>query len=257
VHIDRVFTKFSADQSDPYGEVEFVERSSKITNADGSIVSQMDRVLVPTLWSQVAVDIMAQKYFRKAGVPARLKKKIEDGVPEWLCPSEEDTEALSGLPESKQMGGEMDSRQVFHRLAGCWTYWGWKNKSFENEDQARNYYQEMCFMLASQMAAPNSPQWFNTGLNWAYGIEGPAQGHYFFNDKTGQVEKSKNAYERPHRMPVSFFPSRMTWSGKVALWIFGNRRHGYLSSGQAAEATFLNCAARENPFLAAASHQDS
>ena len=197
MHIDRVFTKFSKDQSDPYSEIEFVERTSKITNADGSIVSQMDRVLVPTLWSQVAVDIMAQKYFRKAGVPARLKKKIEDGVPEWLCPSEEDTEALSGLPESKRMNGETDSRQVFHRLAGCWTYWGWKNKSFENEDQARNYYQEMCFMLASQMAAPNSPQWFNTGLNWAYGIEGPAQGHYFFNDKTGQVEKSKNAYERP------------------------------------------------------------
>ena len=140
---------------------------------------------------------MAQKYFRKAGVPAQLKKKIEDGVPEWLCPSEKDTEALSGLPESKRMVGETDSRQVFHRLAGCWTYWGWKNKSFASEDQARNYYQEMCFMLASQMAAPNSPQWFNTGLNWAYGIEGPAQGHYFFNDRTGQVEKSKNAYERP------------------------------------------------------------
>jgi len=197
VHIDRVFTKFAEDQDDPYSEIEFVERTSKITNADGSIVSQAERVLVPSSWSQVAVDIMAQKYFRKAGVPARLKRKIEEGVPEWLCPSEGDIEALSRLPESERMGGEEDSRQVFHRLAGCWTYWGWKNQSFANEDQARNYYQEMCHMLSSQMAAPNSPQWFNTGLNWAYGIEGPAQGHYFFNDKTGQVEKSKNAYERP------------------------------------------------------------
>ncbi|MDG1842970.1 MAG: vitamin B12-dependent ribonucleotide reductase [Nitrospinaceae bacterium] len=197
MHIDRVFTRYSADQNDPYSEIDFVERTSKITNADGSIVSQMEQLLVPTLWSQVAVDIMAQKYFRKAGVPVRLKKKIEVGIPDWLCPSEVDAEALSELPESKRMGGETDSRQVFHRLAGCWTYWGWKNKTFKDEDQARNYYQEMCHMLATQMAAPNSPQWFNTGLNWAYGIEGPAQGHYFFNESTGQVEKSKNAYERP------------------------------------------------------------
>ena len=196
MHIDRVFTKF-VEGTNPFSEIEFVERTSKITNADGSIVSQMERILVPSSWSQVAVDIMAQKYFRKAGVPARLKKKIEGGVPEWLCPSEEDTEALSELSDSKKVGGETDSRQVFHRLAGCWTYWGWKNKIFENEDQARNYYQEMSYMLANQMAAPNSPQWFNTGLNWAYGIEGPAQGHYFFNEKTGEVEKSKNAYERP------------------------------------------------------------
>ena len=106
VHIDRVFTKFSEDQSDPYSKIEFVERTSKITNADGSIVSQIEQVLVPTLWSQVAVDIMAQKYFRKAGVPARLKKKIEDGVPRWLCPSEEDTEALSGLSELERMGAK-------------------------------------------------------------------------------------------------------------------------------------------------------
>ncbi|MDP7556404.1 MAG: vitamin B12-dependent ribonucleotide reductase [Nitrospinaceae bacterium] len=195
MQISRVFTK---DQSDPYSGIEFVERTSKITGADGSTVSEMEKVMVPTSWSQVAVDIMAQKYFRKAGVPTRLKRKQEEGIPEWLCPKEIDTEALSQLPESERMSGsEGDSRQVFHRLAGCWTYWGWKNKNFEDEDQARNYYNEMCHMLAGQMAAPNSPQWFNTGLNWAYGIEGSAQGHYFFNTETNEVEKSKNAYERP------------------------------------------------------------
>ena len=195
MQISQVFTK---DQSDPYSGIEFVERTSKITGADGSTVSEMEKVMVPTSWSQVAVDIMAQKYFRKAGVPTRLKRKQEEGIPEWLCPKEIDTEALSQLPESERMSGsEGDSRQVFHRLAGCWTYWGWKNKSFEDEAQARNYYNEMCHMLAGQMAAPNSPQWFNTGLNWAYGIEGPAQGHYFFNTETNKVEKSKNAYERP------------------------------------------------------------
>ncbi|MCH8158071.1 MAG: adenosylcobalamin-dependent ribonucleoside-diphosphate reductase, partial [Nitrospinae bacterium] len=152
---------------------------------------------VPTFWSQVAVDIMAQKYFRRAGVPARLKKKLEEGIPEWICPSVPDSQAIALLPESERGGGEIDSRQVFHRLAGCWTYWGWKNNCFENEEEAHHYYDEMCYMLAEQMAAPNSPQWFNTGLNWAYGIEGPAQGHYFYNQKTGQVEKSRNAYERP------------------------------------------------------------
>ncbi|MDP6466062.1 MAG: class II vitamin B12-dependent ribonucleotide reductase, partial [SAR324 cluster bacterium] len=79
---------------------------------------------------------------------------------------------------------------------GCWTYWGWKNKCFSNEEEARCYYNEICHMLAHQMAAPNSPQWFNTGLSWAYGIEGSPQGHYFYNPETGQVEKSRNAYER-------------------------------------------------------------
>ena len=93
--------------------------------------------------------------------------------------------------------GETDSRQVFDRLAGCWTYWGWKEGYFEDEASARNYFDEMRFMLASQMAAPNSPQWFNTGLNWAYGIEGPAQGHWFCDHATGNAERSASAYERP------------------------------------------------------------
>jgi ribonucleoside-diphosphate reductase alpha chain len=140
---------------------------------------------------------MAQKYFRKASVPVRLKKNQEPGVPEWLSPSVPDTDALAALPESEHYGRETDSRQVFHRLAGCWTYWGWKNKCFSSEEVARNYYDEMRFMLANQFAAPNSPQWFNTGLHWSYGLEGPAQGHYSFNFETGQVEKSVNAYERP------------------------------------------------------------
>ena len=194
MRIDRRLTK---DQSDPYDGIDFVERTSKITNADGSVVSQIERVLAPDFWSQVAVDIMAQKYFRKAGVPARLKRKLETGVPEWLCPSAPDVDALAELPESERLVVETDSRQVFHRLAGCWTYWGWKSKCFSDEEEARHYYDEICHMLAHQMAAPNSPQWFNTGLSWAYGIEGSPQGHYFYNPETGQVEKSRNAYERP------------------------------------------------------------
>ena len=158
--IDRVFTK---DHQDPYEGICFVERDSKITNADGSLVSEIKNVLVPDTWSQVAVDIMAQKYFRKAGVPARLKKKFEPGLPEWLCPSVPDEEGLNQLPESAQFAHEATSQQVFHRLAGCWTYWGWKNNCFTSEKDARNYYDEMRYMMARQLAAPNSPQWFNTG----------------------------------------------------------------------------------------------
>lgn len=188
MEIKRTFTK---NLKDPYEGITFVERVSKITNTNGSVVAEIKGVVVPDFWSQVAVDIMAQKYFRKAGVPESLKKKLEAGVPEWLCPSE------STAGAGAQAVGETDSRQVFHRLAGCWAYWGWKNKAFANEESAKAYYWEMCHMLAAQFAAPNSPQWFNTGLNWAYGIEGPAQGHYFVNPQTNQLEKSQNAYERP------------------------------------------------------------
>ena len=194
MRIDRVFTK---DHQDPYKGIGFVDRVSKITNANGSVVSEIKNVLVPDTWSQVAVDIMAQKYFRKAGVPARLKKKFEPGLPEWLCPSVPDEEALNQLPQSEQFSRETKSQQVFHRLAGCWTYWGWKNNCFSGEKEARIYFDEMRYMLAHQLAAPNSPQWFNTGMNWAYGLEGPAQGHYYFDEEAGKIQKSQNSYERP------------------------------------------------------------
>jgi len=165
--VSRLFTK---NIENPFQPFDFVERISKITNADGSVVSETDQVIVPDFWSQVAVDIIAQKYFRKAGIPVRLKKKVEEGIPEWLLPSEPDERALETLPESQRYTGETDSRQLFHRLAGCWTYWGWKSGYFASEDDAKNYYDEMRYQLAGQLAAPNSPQWFNTGLNWAYGI---------------------------------------------------------------------------------------
>jgi ribonucleoside-diphosphate reductase alpha chain len=192
--IIRIFTK---NLKDPFEAFNFVERTSKITNTDGSTVSEMKEVIAPDSWSQVAVDIMAQKYFRKAGIPSCLKRKVEEGAPEWLCPSVPDFTALNQLPKVSQYGGETDARQVFRRLAGCWTYWGWKNNYFEDEESAQIYFDEMCFQLAGQLAAPNSPQWFNTGLNWAYGIEGPAQGHYYYDSDESKVVQSQSAYERP------------------------------------------------------------
>jgi ribonucleoside-diphosphate reductase alpha chain len=180
-----------------YDGVEFEQRSSRIQNPDGSIVFEAKDMLVPKGWSQVAVDILAQKYFRRAGVPVKLRRVEEEGVPEWLWRSEPDTAAMAELPEEERHVGERDSRQVFNRLAGCWTYWGWKHGYFADEESAQVFYDEMTTMLATQRAAPNSPQWFNTGLHWAYGITGPAQGHYFCEPETGKLRKSKNAYEHP------------------------------------------------------------
>ena len=192
---NRLFTKSEAKTA--YDSIKFETRLSEIKNPDGSKIFEMENVVVPSTWSQVATDIIAQKYFRKAGVPVKLKKIKEEGVPTWLQRSEENKKELNKLKEEERYTHEIDSRQVFHRLAGCWTYWGWKHDYFNSEEDAKVFYDEMCYMLANQMAAPNSPQWFNTGLHWAYGINGPAQGHYYVDAETGKLTKSKDAYTHP------------------------------------------------------------
>ncbi len=172
-----------------YQDINFTSTSSEIKNPDGSIVFQLDNVEVPTNWSQVASDVIAQKYFRKAGVPTKTEKVKEKDVPEFLWRS---------IPASdSSFTGETSSKQVFDRLAGAWSYWGWKGGYFTDEKDAQTYFDEMRYMLATQMAAPNSPQWFNTGLHWAYGIDGPSQGHHYVDFKTGKLVKSKSAYEHP------------------------------------------------------------
>src|SRR6201992_652928 len=181
----------------PYAPIDFRLTTSEIRNPDGSVVFRLENVEVPGFWSQVASDVLAQKYFRKAGVAARLKKVEEETVPSWLWRSVPDTEALSLLPENERYVSELSAKQVFDRLAGCWTYWGWKGGYFSSEEDARAFHDETCYMLARQMAAPNSPQWFNTGLHWAYGVDGPGQGHYYVDWKTGKLTKSKSAYEHP------------------------------------------------------------
>ncbi|MEX2601766.1 MAG: vitamin B12-dependent ribonucleotide reductase [Balneolaceae bacterium] len=191
----RYYTK--PEWKTPFDEMNLVKRKSEIKNPDGSLVFRMENVVVPDSWSQVATDIIAQKYFRKAGVPARLRKVREKGVPTWLQRSVPDEKALEELPEEERYSHEIDSRQVFHRLAGCWTYWGWKHDYFDSEEDAKAFYDELCYMLANQMAAPNSPQWFNTGLHWAYGINGPAQGHYYVDGKTGELKRSEDSYSHP------------------------------------------------------------
>src|ERR1700692_3776298 len=193
----RIERRYTKEGQSPYAEIAFRLTTSEIRNPDGSVVFHADGVEVPEQWSQVASDVLAQKYFRKAGVPARLKKVEEETVPSWLWRSVADQDALQALPEKERYIGEQSSKQVFDRLAGCWTYWGWKGGYFSSEADAQAFFDEHRYMLAMQMVAPNSPQWFNTGLHWAYGIDGPSQGHYYVDFKTGKLVQSATAYEHP------------------------------------------------------------
>jgi ribonucleoside-diphosphate reductase alpha chain len=218
----RIERRFTENGKSPYATIAFRESGSEIRNPDGSVVFALDRFHVPTHWSQVAADILAQKYFRKAGVAARLKKVEENSVPSWLWRSVPDTTALEALPEAERFGSETDARQVFDRLAGTWTYWGWKGDYFTTEDDASAFFDELRYMLAMQMGAPNSPQWFNTGLHWAYGIDGPSQGHYYVDFQTGELKASESAYEhpQPHACFIqSIADDLVNENGIMDLWV--------------------------------------
>jgi ribonucleoside-diphosphate reductase alpha chain len=193
----RVTRRFTTEGQDPFATVAFRSTVSEIRNPDGSIVFRLADIEVPEEFSQVAADILAQKYFRKAGIPAALKAVEENTVPSWLWRKVPDEAALATLDKDKRTTHERSAKQVFSRLAGTWTYWGWKGGYFDTEADARAFYDEHCYMLAKQMVAPNSPQWFNTGLHWAYGIDGPAQGHYYVDFQSGKLTQSESAYEHP------------------------------------------------------------
>ena len=178
LHFKRVF---SQDGQDPFDLVEYERRSSIIREPDGTVVFEMKDIEIPKDWSQVATDIVAQKYFRKTGVPQYYKdgtsKLNSDGKP--------------------MFGPETSVKQIIHRLAGTWRYWAEKYGYFASPQDAEIFYDELVAMLLKQMAAPNSPQWFNTGLFWAYGINGPAQGHYFVDPDTGAMTRSTDSYTHP------------------------------------------------------------
>ena len=218
----KIERKFTTVQAGAYGALPFTTTVSEIRNPDGTIVFRNAAVEVPQGWSQVASDVIAQKYFRKAGVPARLKRVKEKGVPSFLWRSVPDDAALGELPADQRMVGETSAKQVFDRLAGAWAYWGWKGGYFTTEADAAAYYDEMRYMLARQMAAPNSPQWFNTGLHWAYGIDGPSQGHYYVDHETGTLTKSTSAYEhpQPHACFIQSVKDDLVGDGGIMdLWV--------------------------------------
>src|SRR5476649_2448248 len=160
---------FSKDGIPVYDLFNYEKRSSVIRNPSGDAVFQMNDVEVPATWSQVATDILAQKYFRKAGVP------LADGT----------------------TGSEKSIKQVAHRMANCWKDWGQRYGYFASKKDAGIFYDEIVYTITGQLAAPNSPQWFNTGLHTSYGITGKPQGHYFVDPVTELLSKSTSAYERP------------------------------------------------------------
>lgn len=193
----RIERRYTQPEQSPYTLLKFRVAQSEIRNPDGSIVFFLSQIEVPAHWSQVACDVLAQKYFRKADLPVVLKRVEEEGVPAFLWRSTADEAALAAYPLVERWKGETSACQVFDRLAGTWTYWGWKAGYFDAEADAQAFFDEIRFMLAKQIAAPNSPQWFNTGLYWAYGIEGPSQGHFYVDHESGKVKKSTCAYEHP------------------------------------------------------------
>ncbi len=202
----RIERRFTRRGQSPYEGLPFVKRSSEIRNPDGSTVFKLDNIDIPEPWSQLAIDILAQKYFRKAGVP----QLDEQGNP------------IIGADGKPQLGGERDSRQVFERLAGCWTSWGKNFGYFKTPEDSDAFHDELCYMLAHQMVAPNSPQWFNTGLHYAYGLSGPAQGHYYVDPKTCEVVKATNAFEhpQPHACFIQSVDDDLVGEGGIMdLWV--------------------------------------
>lgn len=226
--IDRFFTH---DGESPYSRINFVKRSSEIKNPDGSTVFKQENIEVPESWSQVAIDILAQKYFRKAGIPL----KDEKGEP------------IFDEKGNQKTGGETDSRQVFQRLAGCWRHWGEKYHYFDSNDGAQIFYDELCYMLASQIAAPNSPQWFNTGLYYSYGISGVSQGHYFVDPTTHTLSQAKNAYEhpQPHACFIQSVADDLVNEGGIMdLWVREARLFKY---GSGTGTNFSNIRGSKEP----------
>ncbi|MDB5171999.1 MAG: ribonucleoside-diphosphate reductase alpha chain, partial [Phycisphaerales bacterium] len=198
----KITRRFTKPGTDVFDSVQYEKRTSRISNPDGSVVFEMNDAEIPAQWSQLATDIMVSKYFRKAGVP----QTDEQGNP------------LRDGQGNVVTGPEKSARQVINRLAGCWRYWGEKHGYFDSTEDAQAFYDELSYMLLHQMCAPNSPQWFNTGLNFAYGITGPAQGHFYCDPKTGEMLKSRDAYSHPQPHACQPFHAPVsTPRGKLAI----------------------------------------
>jgi len=244
----KITRKFTKAGSDPFATVEWSRRSSRITNPDGTVVFEMKDAEAPSSWSQLAVDIMVSKYFRKAGVP-QLEKP-------FALPGE--SPVVKGEDGKPVLGPERSARQVIHRLAGCWRHWGEKHGYFDTAADAQAFYDELAYMMVHQMCAPNSPQWFNTGLHWAYGIDGPAQGHFVPDPATGEVREAADAYSHPQ--PHACFIQSITddlvnpggimdlWTREARLFKYGSGT-GTNFSGLRAEGERLSGGGRSSGLM--------
>jgi ribonucleoside-diphosphate reductase alpha chain len=210
----KISRRFTRSGENVFDNVEWSSRSSRITNADGSLVFEMNDAEIPASWSQLATDIVVSKYFRKAGIPQRANKP--DGSYDLQG------EFLKDADGQVTTGPERSVRQVVDRLAGCWRDWGTKHDYFSSDEDAQAFYDELSFMLVNQMAAPNSPQWFNTGLSWAYGIEGPPQGHWIADHESGDLTLAPDAYShpQPHACFIQSVSDDLVGEGGIMnLWV--------------------------------------
>src|SRR5256714_5868370 len=186
--------RYTRDDVNVFDQFEYDYRTSVIRNPSGEVVFEMNNVEVPKQWSQIATDILAQKYFRKAGVPQ------PDG----------------------SLGRETSAKQVAHRMANCWKVWGERYNYFASSADAQIFYEESVFCILNQMCVPNSPQWFNTGLYESYGIKGKAQGHYYVDAADGELKRSTSAYERPQPHAcfiLSVSDDLVNDGGIMVLWV--------------------------------------
>ncbi|GMQ92879.1 MAG: hypothetical protein BMS9Abin12_0356 [Acidimicrobiia bacterium] len=226
--IERRFTTVGVN---PYDTVQWSRRDSRITNPDGSVVFEMTDAEIPADWSQVAADIMVSKYFRKAGVPQFDEKGtaiVDD----------------SGDPV---LGPENSARQVIDRLASTWRWWGEENGYFASTHDAQVFEDEIAYMLLHQMAAPNSPQWFNTGLHHRYGIEGPEQGFWFVDPETEELTASPDSYSRPspHACFIQSVDDDLVNAGGIMdLWV---REARLFKFGSGTGTNFSNLRAEGEP----------
>ena len=225
---------FTRDGESPYARIDFVSRSSEIKNPDGTVVFKLNDIEVPEDWSPVAIDILAQKYFRKAGVP----QVDEHGNP------------VLDEDGRQKLGGETNARQVFHRLANCWRHWGERYDYFDSDTDAQVFYDELVYMLADQIAAPNSPQWFNTGLYESYNIAGRSQGHYYVDPDTHVMTETRNAYEhpQPHACFIQSVSDNLVNDGGIMdLWVREARLFKY---GSGTGSNFSNIRSVNEPLSA-------
>ncbi len=216
LRIERRFTRAGENVYDCF---DYELRTSIIRNPAGDTVFEMKNVEVPRGWSQVATDILAQKYFRRAGVPQ------PDG----------------------SLGSETSARQTVHRIVNCWRVWGERYGYFATPDDAQAFYDELVYMLLDQAGAPNSPQWFNTGLYESYGIDGPPQGHWYCDPETGEVRPSTSAYERPQPHACFILSCKddlVNEGGIMDLWVREARIFKY---GSGVGTNFSNIRAEDEP----------
>jgi ribonucleoside-diphosphate reductase alpha chain len=155
---------FVPKNTDPFEMVIWERRRSKISDAGGGSVFEMDDVMVPSTWSQLATDIAVSKYFRKAGVPGT--------------------------------GSEKSVKQLVYRVANTIRKAGEKMEYFKTTEDADHFEKELTYLLVTQRAAFNSPVWFNCGLFHQYGILGTS-GNYHWDMETNQVVDTPTAYEHP------------------------------------------------------------